>query len=92
MSDWYSEKKKKEIKETKTEGLVIGAAKYYAKVKKWDDRRTEALRNGEEFDEPMPTPQNVQESTPIEPTPKNINNSITIEEDLIDKWNPICND
>ncbi len=72
LSDWYSEKKKKEIKEAKkeakAEGLVIGAAKYYAKVKQWDDRRTEALRNGEEFDEPMPTPRNIQESTPVEQT------------------------
>lgn len=71
FSDWYYEMKQKKIKEAKAEGLVIGVAKYYAEVKNWNDRRTEALLNGEDFDEPMPTPQNVQESTPVEQTTVN---------------------
>lgn len=68
FSDWYSEKKQEEIKVAEAVGLAMGAAKYYAEVKKWDDRRTEAALKGEDFDEPMPTPQSVQESTPIERT------------------------
>ncbi|MDE0314683.1 MAG: hypothetical protein OXM61_07275 [Candidatus Poribacteria bacterium] len=40
----------------------------YAAVKIWNDRRIEAEDKGEDFDEPMPTPQNVQEATPIEQT------------------------
>ncbi len=69
LSDWYSEKKKKEIKEAEASGLAMGAAKFYAEVKRWNDRRIEAANKGEEFDEPMPTPQNIQESTPVEQTP-----------------------
>ncbi len=68
LSDWYSERKQKRIKEAETEGLVKGAAKYYAAVKNWNDRRIEAENRGEDFNEPMPTPQNVQETTPIEQT------------------------
>ena len=68
LSDWYSEKKQKEIKEAEAVGLAMGAAKFYAEVKNWNDRRIDAIRKGEEFDEPMPTPQNVQESTPVEQT------------------------
>ena len=70
FSDWYSEKKQKEIKAAEAAGLAMGATKYYAEVKKWNDRRIEALGRGEDdFDEPMPTPQSVQESTPVEQTP-----------------------
>lgn len=68
LSDWYSERQQKRIKEAEAEGLAKGAAKYYADVKNWNDRRIEAESKGEDFDEPMPTPQNVQESTPIEQT------------------------
>ena len=68
LSDWYSERQQKRIKEAEAEGLAKGAAKYYAEVKNWNDRRIEAESKGEDFDEPMPTPQNVQESTPIEQT------------------------
>lgn len=68
LSDWYSERQQKRIKEAEAEGLAKGAAKYYAAVKNWNDRRIEAESKGEDFDEPMPTPQNVQESTPVEQT------------------------
>lgn len=68
LSDWYSQRQQKRIKEAEVEGLVKGAAKYYAVVKNWNDRRIEAENKGEDFDEPMPTPQNVQESTPVEET------------------------
>ena len=68
LSDWYSERQQKRIKEAEAEGLARGAAKYYAAVKNWNDRRVEAESKGEDFDEPMPTPQNVQESTPVEQT------------------------
>lgn len=68
LSDWYSEKKQKQIQEAETEGLVKGAAKYYAVVKNWNDRRIEAENKGEDFNEPMPTPQNIQETTPVEQT------------------------
>ena len=68
LSDWYSERQQKRIKEAEAEGLVKGAAKYYAAVKNWNDRRIEAESKGEDFAEPMPTPQNIQESTPIEQT------------------------
>lgn len=68
LSDWYSERQQKRIKEAEAEGLAKGAAKYYAAVKNWNDRRIEAESKGEDFDEPMPTPHNVQESTPVENT------------------------
>lgn len=68
LSDWYSERQQKRIKEAEAEGLAKGAAKYYAAVKNWNDRRIEAESKGEDFDEPMPTPQNIQESTPVEET------------------------
>lgn len=68
LSDWYSERQQKRIKEAEAEGLAKGAAKYYAAVKNWNDRRIEAESKGEDFNEPMPTPQNVQESTPVEQT------------------------
>ena len=68
LSDWYSERQQKRIKEAEAEGLAKGAAKYYAAVKNWNDRRIEAENKGEDFNEPMPTPQNVQESTPVEQT------------------------
>ena len=68
LSDWYSQRQQKRIKEAEVEGLVKGAAKYYAVVKNWNDRRIEAENKGEDFDEPMPTPQNIQESTPVEET------------------------
>lgn len=68
LSDWYSERQQKRIKEAEAEGLAKGAAKYYAAVKNWNDRRIEAESKGEDFDEPMPIPQNVQESTPVEQT------------------------
>jgi hypothetical protein len=68
LSDWYSQRQQKRIKEAEVEGLVKGAAKYYAVVKNWNDRRIEAENKGEDFDEPMPTPHNVQESTPVENT------------------------
>ena len=68
LSDWYSQRQQKRIKEAEAEGLAKGAAKYYAAVKNWNDRRIEAESKGEDFDEPMPTPQNVQESTPVEET------------------------
>ena len=68
LSDWYSERQKKRIKEAEAEGLMKGAAKYYAAVKNWNDRRIEAENKGDVFDEPMPTPQNIQEATPIEQT------------------------
>ena len=68
LSDWYSERQQKRIKETEAEGLVKGAAKYYAAVKDWNDRRIEVESRGEDFDEPIPTPQNIQEATPIEQT------------------------
>lgn len=66
LSDWYSEKKQKRIQEA--EGLAKGAAKYYAAVKNWNDRRIEAKNKGEDFNEPIPTPQNIQETTPVEQT------------------------
>ena len=69
FSDWYSEKKQKEIRAAEAAGLAMGATKYYAEVKKWNDRRIEALGKGEDFDELMPTPQSVQDSTPVEQTP-----------------------
>lgn len=69
LSDWYSEKQQKRIKEAEAEGIAKGAAKYYAEVKNWNDRRIESENKGEDFDEPMPIPQNVQESTPVEQTP-----------------------
>ncbi len=68
LSDWYSERQQKRIKEAEAEGLAKGAAKYYAAVKNWNDRRIEAESKGEDFDELMPTPQNIQESTPVEQT------------------------
>lgn len=68
LSDWYSERQQKRIKEAEAEGLAKGAAKYYAAVKNWNDRRIEAASKGENFNEPMPIPQNVQESTAVEPT------------------------
>ena len=68
LSDWYSERQQKRIKEAEAEGLAKGAAKYYAEVKNWNDRRIEAESKGKDFDEPMPPPQNVQESTPVEQT------------------------
>ena len=68
LSDWYNERQQKRIKEAEAEGLAKGAAKYYAAVKNWNDRRIEAESKGEDFDEPMPTPQNIQESTPVEET------------------------
>ena len=68
LSDWYSERIQKRIKEAKAEGLAIGTAQYYAAVKNWNDRRIEAENRGEDFDEPIPTPQNIQEATPIEQT------------------------
>lgn len=68
LSDWYSERQQKRIKEAEAEGLMKGAAKYYAAVKNWNDRRIEAENKGDVFDEPMPTPQNIQEATPIEQT------------------------
>ncbi|RKU19771.1 hypothetical protein C6501_01085 [Candidatus Poribacteria bacterium] len=68
LSDWYSERQQKRIEEAEAEGIVKGAAKYYAAVKNWNDRRIEAESKGEDFDEPMPTPQNVQEATPVEKT------------------------
>jgi len=68
LSDWYNERQQKRIKEAEAEGLAKGAAKYYAAVKNWNDRRIEAESKDEDFDEPMPTPQNIQESTPVEET------------------------
>jgi uncharacterized membrane protein YebE (DUF533 family) len=68
LSDWYYERKQKLIKEAEAVGLAMGAAKYYAAVKNWNDRRIKAESNGEDFDEPMPTPQNIQVSTPVEKT------------------------
>lgn len=68
LSDWYSERQQKRIKEAEAEGLARGAAKYYAAVKNWNERRIEAESKGEDFDEPMPTPQNIQEATPVETT------------------------
>lgn len=68
LSDWYSERQQKRIKEAEAEGLAKGVAKYYAAVKDWNDRRIEAEGKREDFDEPMPTPQNVQEATPVEQT------------------------
>lgn len=68
FSDWYSERLEKKIKEAKVEGHLIGAAEYYAAVKNWNDRRIEAENKGENFDEPMPTPRNIQEATPVEQT------------------------
>ena len=68
LSDWYSERQQRRIKEAEAEGLAKGAAKFYAEVKNWNDRRIEAESKGENFDEPMPTPQNIQVSTPIEKT------------------------
>jgi uncharacterized membrane protein YebE (DUF533 family) len=68
LSDWYYERKQKLIKEAEAVGLAMGAAKYYAAVKNWNDRRIKAESNGEDFDEPMPTPQNIQVSTPLEKT------------------------
>ena len=68
LSDWYSERQQKRIKEAEAEGLAKGAAKFYAEVKSWNDRRIEAESKGKDFNEPMPTPQNVQESTPVEKT------------------------
>ncbi len=68
FSDWYSERLEKKIKEAKVEGHLIGAAKYYAVVKNWNDRRIEAENKGEDFDEPMPTPRNIQEATPVKQT------------------------
>ena len=68
LSDWYSERLEKRIKEAKVEGHLIGAAEYYAAVKNWNDRRIEAENKGEDFDEPMPTPRNIQEATPVKQT------------------------
>ncbi len=68
LSDWYSELQQKRIKEAEAEGLAKGTAKFYAAVKDWNDRRIEAENKGEDFDEPMPTPQNIQEATPVEQT------------------------
>jgi hypothetical protein len=68
LSDWYSERQQKRIKEAEAEGLAKGAAKFYAEVKSWNDRRIEAESKDEDFDEPMPTPQNIQVSTPLEKT------------------------
>ena len=68
LSDWYSERQQKRIQEAEAEGLAKGAAKFYAEVKNWNDRRIEAESKGEDFDEPMPTPQNIQVSTPVEKT------------------------
>ena len=68
LSDWYSERQQRRIKEAEAEGLAKGAAKFYAEVKSWNDRRIEAESKGKDFNEPMPTPQNVQESTPVEQT------------------------
>lgn len=68
LSDWYSERQQKRIKEAEAEGLAKGAAKFYAEVKSWNDRRIEAESKGEDFDEPMPTPRNIQVSTAVEKT------------------------
>lgn len=68
LSDYYFDRKQKRIAEAKAEAYVEGGAQFYAKVKNWNDRRIEAESNGEDFDEPMPTPQNIQVSTPVEKT------------------------
>ena len=68
LSDWYSERQQKRIKEAEAEGLAKGAAKFYAEVKNWNDRRIEAESKGEDFNEPMPTPRNIQVSTAVEKT------------------------
>lgn len=68
LSDWYSERQQRRIKEAEAEGLAKGAAKFYAEVKSWNDRRIEAESEGKDFDEPMPTPRNIQISTPVEKT------------------------
>ena len=68
LSDWYSERKQKRIQEAEAEGLAKGAAQYYAAVKNWNDRRIEVEDKGGDFDEPMPTPHNIQEVTPVEQT------------------------
>lgn len=67
LSDWYSERQQKRIKEAEAKGV----AKYFAAVKDWNDRRIEAESKGEDFDEPIPTPQNIQEATPVEQTDEN---------------------
>lgn len=68
LSDWYSERQQKRIKEAEAEGFAKGLAEYYAAVKDWNNRRIEAEGKGEDFDEPMPIPQNIQEATPVEQT------------------------
>lgn len=68
LSDWYSERQQKRIKEAEAEGFAKGLAEYYAAVKDWNDRRIEAESKGEDFDEPMPIPQNIQVTTPVEQT------------------------
>lgn len=71
LSDWYSEIQQKRIQEAEAEGFAKGTAQFYAEVKNWNDRRIEAESKGEDFDEPMPTPQNIQLSTPVEETTYN---------------------
>ena len=68
LSDWYSERQQRRIKEAEAEGIAKGAAKFYAEVKSWNDRRIEAESEGKDFDEPMPTPRSIQVSTPVEKT------------------------
>ena len=68
LSDWYSERQQRRIKEAEAEGLAKGAAQFYAQVKNWNDRRIEAESEGKDFEEPMPTPRNIQLSTPVEKT------------------------
>ncbi len=68
LSDWYSERQQRRVKEAEAEGLAKGAAQFYAQVKSWNDRRIEAESEGKDFEEPMPTPRNIQLSTPVEKT------------------------
>lgn len=68
LSDWYSDRQQKRIQAAEAEGLAKGAAKFYAAVKRWNDRRIAAESKGEDFDEPLPTPQNIQVSIPVEET------------------------
>ena len=68
LSDFLYDRKQRRITEAKAEGFAEGGAQFYAEIIKWNERRIEAEKDGKEFNEPIPTPQTIQVSTPVEKT------------------------
>ena len=44
------------------EGIAIGKAKHHQKILEWNRRRIQAEKDGKEFTEPIPTPEDTLES------------------------------